>query len=70
MPLYEYRCHSCGARFERLIRSTAATATTVDAHAPRQALVCPRCDSTEVERLLSIFARTTAACAPTPSGGG
>jgi len=69
MPLYEYRCQSCGTRFERLVRSTAPTATAGDdrAQAP---LVCPKCADSKVERLLSTFARTTAACAPTPSGGG
>ena len=69
MPLYEYRCRSCGTRFERLVRSTATTATIGD-NASQAPIVCPRCADTKVERLLSTFARATAACAPTPSGGG
>ena len=66
MPLYEYRCQSCGARFERLIRSMVAAGTD----APRSAIECPQCVSTEVERLLSTFARANSACAPMPSGAG
>ena len=67
MPLYEYRCRSCGARFERLVRGGAATA---DANGSQPAIACPQCDSAEVKRLLSAFARTAPACDPLPSGGG
>lgn len=66
MPLYEYRCHSCGARFERLVRGTMAAA---DANTPHAAISCPQCASEEVTRLLSAFARTSAACDPAPGGG-
>jgi putative FmdB family regulatory protein len=45
MPLYEYRCASCGERFE-LLRSLA--------HADD--VVCHRCHSRDVKRLLSVFA--------------
>jgi putative FmdB family regulatory protein len=69
MPLYEYRCQCCGARFERLVRSTAGASTSGTA-TPQLAVVCPQCQSAQVERLLSVFARTAPACAPTPSGGG
>lgn len=44
MPLYEFECRGCGARFERLIR------------AGDPAPVCPDCSSSEIERLLSMFA--------------
>jgi putative FmdB family regulatory protein len=40
MPIYEFTCQACGARFEELVRR--------DATAP-----CPECGSAEVERLLS-----------------
>jgi putative FmdB family regulatory protein len=72
MPLYEYRCQQCGARFEHLVRSAVTASASVTASAPpvAPAIVCPRCRSTEVARLLSAFARTAPACAPTPSGGG
>jgi predicted nucleic acid-binding Zn ribbon protein len=68
MPLYEYRCQRCGARFERLIRS-AATAGTGGAGGQQPAIVCPECASEQVERLLSALARTAPACAPAPGGG-
>lgn len=48
MPLYEYTCHACGDEFEVLVRS---------ADAP---LVCPSCQSPEIERLLSLFAVNSA----------
>ena len=44
MPLYEYRCPLCDARFEKLVRSWSETVT------------CPGCESTEVEKQLSTFA--------------
>jgi len=71
MPLYEYRCRCCGKRFERLVRGMAtapATGTAVAGTVP--AIVCPECQSAEVERLLSAFARTAPSCAPVASGGG
>ena len=66
MPLYEYRCQSCGARFERLVRGTTVAA---DAVSTRPAIICPQCASEEVTRLLSAFARTSTACDPAPGGG-
>jgi len=54
MPLYEYRCRSCGERFEVLQRLGA------DGHG----LQCPRCDEPEPQRMLSTFA------AQVPSNGG
>jgi putative FmdB family regulatory protein len=56
MPLYEYRCHKCGKRFEMLRRMQDAD----------RELECPECRSEEVERQFSTFA--TSAC--TPSAGG
>jgi putative FmdB family regulatory protein len=64
MPLYEYRCQCCGERFERLVR------TVTGDRAIQPAVVCPRCRSEQVERLLSAFARTSPACTPAPSGAG
>ena len=43
MPLYEFRCQSCGHQFEALVR-------------PPEVPSCERCHSTELERLLSMFA--------------
>lgn len=43
MPLYDFRCHACGATFEER--------TPADARAR-----CPSCGAEETERLLSPFA--------------
>jgi len=42
MPIYEYRCTACEARFEEYL-------TTSDKPSPP----CPSCASTAVERLMS-----------------
>jgi putative FmdB family regulatory protein len=42
MPLFEYRCTSCGHRFEALV---------IGSRTP----VCPRCDSEELEKQFSTF---------------
>ncbi|MCC6590088.1 MAG: zinc ribbon domain-containing protein [Bryobacterales bacterium] len=57
MPLYEYRCQTCGKRFEMLRRMSDSD----------RDLRCPECESKEVERLLSTFA--TGGCTPNASGG-
>ncbi len=57
MPIYEYRCSACGETFEKLRRIQ-------DADLP---LDCPRCESDEIDRLLSAFATagsTKGACTP------
>jgi putative FmdB family regulatory protein len=46
MPLFEYRCLSCDAEFELLIRGSAAP-------------VCPACGATTLERLISMFAASS-----------
>lgn len=46
MPIYEYRCGTCGTEFEQLILRRTRPA-------------CPRCGGTRVERLLSRFAQRT-----------
>ncbi|MCZ7574835.1 MAG: zinc ribbon domain-containing protein [Ardenticatenaceae bacterium] len=60
MPLYEYICHTCGERFERLVRRN-------DSFVP----VCPTCGGGEVGRAFSTFAAgrsrggsSAAACGP------
>ena len=43
MPIYEYQCRGCGSRFEKIVyRATDA--------------MCPSCNGTELDRLLSTFA--------------
>ncbi len=46
MPIYEYRCHHCKARFTVLLRSWSSTPETR----------CPRCGGAEAERVVSTFA--------------
>jgi len=46
MPIYEYRCHECGEKFEVLVFS----------HTER--IICDKCGSEATERLMSSFAST------------
>jgi putative FmdB family regulatory protein len=46
MPIYEYRCDDCGAKFEKLVRRSADTAE----------LVCPSCGTKHLTQELSTFA--------------
>lgn len=46
MPMYEYRCDSCGRTYEQLRRMSDADTD----------LKCPHCDSEQVERLVSACA--------------
>jgi putative FmdB family regulatory protein len=56
MPLYEYRCRTCGKKFEMLRRM----------HDADTDLECPECRSHKVERQLSTF--STGACGASRSG--
>jgi putative FmdB family regulatory protein len=68
MPIYEYRCESCGRVFARL---QAMNATD-------QAQTCPDCNSDDVQRILSTFAAASTSSnsvgcpspAPCPGAGG
>jgi putative FmdB family regulatory protein len=44
MPIFDYQCDACEARFETLVRSDTAVA-------------CPSCGTGKVTRLLSVPAR-------------
>jgi putative FmdB family regulatory protein len=46
MPLYEYRCAGCGARFEKLRGMSEKDAP----------LGCPKCGEEKAHRQLSVFA--------------
>ena len=59
MPLYEYRCRSCGHRFEQLQRLGEGS----------EGVECPRCGEREAERQLSTFA-AAAGTSGGFSGGG
>ncbi|MBU0640430.1 MAG: zinc ribbon domain-containing protein [Planctomycetes bacterium] len=60
MPIYEYRCANCDARFEQLIRS------------PREErkLACPECGGLGPQRELSVFSAHAQAEQPPPARGG
>lgn len=60
MPLYEYRCRSCGQRFERVVPMSAADAQ----------VTCPVCERQQTERLISQVAGVGAACDAGSSAGG
>lgn len=45
MPIYEYACTDCGHEFEALVRCDTKPE-------------CPRCHSTQLDKLLSVFATT------------
>lgn len=56
MPLYEYECGECGARFTKL--------QNIDAPVP----TCPECGSEQVKKMISIFAARTTPKAQIPPG--
>jgi len=49
MPIYEYACPGCGARFGTLVARVG------------EAVSCPTCQSPDVEKQLSVFAVKAAA---------
>ena len=54
MPIYEYLCQDCGAKFEKLVQRPAAP----------DEIACPACGKVHVSQQLSTFA------AHSKSGGG
>ena len=59
MPVWEFRCKSCGSTFEQLVRSLSSDET----------LTCPSCHSDDVQRALSVFAahgRTSRSASASP----
>ena len=59
MPIYEYRCIQCGNVFARLQRVGASS----------KDIGCPKCDSPEVERMVSAFASTSSSASTFMSSG-
>jgi putative FmdB family regulatory protein len=49
MPVYEYTCQACNAKFDRLVRSM----TAADGESRPK---CPACGSDRTARALSVFA--------------
>ena len=50
MPIYEYTCKSCDAKFEQLVRTMSGEAK----------FKCPKCGSEQTARGLSVFAVSSA----------
>lgn len=48
MPIYEYACGSCHAKFDQLVRTMSG--------ADAAKVKCPKCGSTQTSRALSVFA--------------
>jgi putative FmdB family regulatory protein len=57
MPIFEYVCHGCANEFEALVRSDTVPE-------------CPVCHSTELKKVLSVFATGTSAPQPAPMAAG
>jgi putative FmdB family regulatory protein len=57
MPIYEYSCKDCGHEFETLVR----VSSTPD---------CPSCQSTDLEKKLSVFATPAPSASTAPLGAG
>jgi putative FmdB family regulatory protein len=67
MPIYEYACQDCHQHFEALVRSDTVPS-------------CPKCQSTQLEKLLSVPAKPMggdsdlpampAGCGGCPGAGG
>ena len=59
MPIYEYRCSSCGNEFEKLVRASDTPE-------------CPSCHGQKLDKKLSVFATSTqepaASSLPNPCG--
>lgn len=54
MPIYEYVCRECENKFEALVRSVTVPE-------------CPNCQSTELEKKLSVFATIASAVESMPA---
>lgn len=46
MPIYEYRCKACNGRFQKLVQGFSDP----------PGLQCPRCESDQLQRIVSRFA--------------
>ena len=61
MPIYEYTCGKCDAKFEQLVRSMS--------NADDAKIKCPACGSDKTARALSVFAVSSGGGAKGDGGG-
>lgn len=59
MPIYEYKCSSCGHKFEELVKINE-----------KKMPVCPKCGNTNVNKIVSSFKVTSGGCGSSNSGVG
>jgi putative FmdB family regulatory protein len=52
VPIYEYTCKSCNAKFEQLVRSMSSG----NGASSKSKVKCPECGSVQTARALSVFA--------------
>jgi len=60
MPIYEYKCETCGSDYEQMRKMSEADSDSE----------CPSCHSAKVNRRLSSFATSSGTPDRAPSGGG
>jgi putative FmdB family regulatory protein len=53
VPIYEYRCRTCGDSFEKLMRRGSD-----------EQPACPSCGQADTDRLISAIARLSRECGP------
>jgi len=56
MPIFEYRCQSCGHKFEAILLG-------------EQSPECPKCHTSKLEQQLSVFAVNKASASSSPAAG-
>lgn len=57
MPIFEFKCRSCGQNFETIVLSS------------REKVSCPKCTSKKVDKQLSVFSAPAATGDAAPDGG-
>lgn len=57
MPIYEFRCNECGTEFEELVFGSAAE------------VVCKKCQSNNIEKLMSAVSFKSSGGFTSASGG-
>jgi putative FmdB family regulatory protein len=58
MPIFEYNCRRCKHRFETIVLS------------PREKIACPKCQSSAVEKQLSVFSSPASGQETSVASGG